>query len=330
MNDPPAAELGALFAPARIHLGFLDLHGGLGRKFGSVGLTVEDIGVRLRLGAARSAVLRGPLADRAGRFLKRACESLGVSARHDLEIVRTIPEHVGLGSGTQLGLAVAAAVARLHGIAVSTSALAAVVDRGERSGIGIGAFDRGGFLVDGGRSADGEPAPIIARFDFPKDWRILLTFDGTRNGLHGDAEQSAFAALPPFEEAIAGRLCRVLAMRLLPGVAEADFAAVSEAVAEIQDRIGHYFSPAQNGLYSSPGVAEVHRWLRKSGVVGLGQSSWGPTGFALVESAARGESLLRAARERFGETGGLRFQLVAGRNHGAEIKVSGRGESSSP
>ncbi|MGH6945016.1 MAG: beta-ribofuranosylaminobenzene 5'-phosphate synthase family protein, partial [Geminicoccaceae bacterium] len=35
-------------APARLHLGFLDLHGGLGRRFGSIGLTLEDIATRLR------------------------------------------------------------------------------------------------------------------------------------------------------------------------------------------------------------------------------------------------------------------------------------------
>jgi beta-ribofuranosylaminobenzene 5'-phosphate synthase len=29
-------------APARLHLGFLDLHGGLGRKFGSLGVTLDE------------------------------------------------------------------------------------------------------------------------------------------------------------------------------------------------------------------------------------------------------------------------------------------------
>ena len=33
----------SVIAPARLHLGFLDLHGGLGWKFGSIGLAVSAI-----------------------------------------------------------------------------------------------------------------------------------------------------------------------------------------------------------------------------------------------------------------------------------------------
>jgi len=330
MMEPGPAEAVELFAPARIHLGFLDLHGGLGRKFGSLGLTIEDIGVRLRLGLGPDTATEGPSADRAHQFLARACAALGVTMGHRLEIESAIPPHVGLGSGTQLGLAVGTALAKLHGIEISTAALAAAIDRGARSGVGIGAFDHGGFLVDGGRSASSGSAPIIARFDLPKDWRILLTFDGGRNGLHGSAEQAAFAALPPFDEAVAGRLCRLLVMRLLPGLAEADFAAVSEVIAEIQSHIGRYFQPVQNGLYSSAAVAEVQGWLRGCGTVGLGQSSWGPTGFALIHSAERGERLLEETSKRFGGTKALQFRLVAGRNRGAEIRLSHRTESHIP
>jgi beta-ribofuranosylaminobenzene 5'-phosphate synthase len=319
-----------LFAPARIHLGFLDLHGGLGRKFGSLGLTIEDIGVRLRLGLGPEAATQGPSVERARIYLARACAALGVATEHRLEIERAIPPHVGLGSGTQLGLAVGTALAQLHRIEISTPTLAAALDRGARSGVGIGAFDRGGFLVDGGRGAGGGAAPIVARFDFPRDWRILLTFDGGRDGLHGAAEQEAFAALPPFDEAVAGRLCRLLVMRLLPGLAEADFAAVTEVVAEIQAHIGRYFQPVQSGLYSSAAVAEVQSWLRGCGVVGLGQSSWGPTGFALIQSAERGKSLLEEACKRFGGANALQFQLVAGRNRGADIRLSRERESRIP
>ncbi|HYB09123.1 MAG TPA: beta-ribofuranosylaminobenzene 5'-phosphate synthase family protein [Alphaproteobacteria bacterium] len=330
MIGPGPAEAVELFAPARIHLGFLDLHGGLGRKFGSLGLTIEDIGVRLRLELGPKVRTEGPSAERADQFLARACTALGVTMGHRLEIASAIPPHVGLGSGTQLGLAVAAALAKLHGIETSTAALAVAMDRGTRSGVGIGAFDRGGFLVDGGRRAGGGSAPIIARFDVPKDWHILLTFDGARNGLHGAAEQAAFAALPPFDEATASRLCRLLVMRLLPGIAEADFDAASEAIAEIQSHIGRHFQPVQEGLYSSAAVAEVQGWLRERGVFGLGQSSWGPTGFALIRSAEQGQHLLEETRKRFGDKKSLQFRLVACRNRGAEIRLLKRTESRTP
>jgi beta-RFAP synthase len=330
MNDASPAQCVEVFAPARLHLGFLDLHGGLGRDYGSIGLTIDGIGTRVRLEPSLGFSSSGPASERAADFLDRAVSALGTERDVRLTIACTAPEHAGLGSGTQLGLAVATALARLHGVRVSTAKLATMVERGGRSGIGIGAFDLGGFLVDGGRSANGKPAPIVARLDFPAAWRMLLTLDRARNGLHGVAEKAAFAGLPQFEEALADRLCRVVLMRLLPGLADVDFTAVSGALAEIQDRIGRYFAPAQSGPYSSPAVAEVQAWLRAQGMIGLGQSSWGPTGFALMPSDMEGERLLAAARKRFGEMNRLEFRLVAGRNRGADITMSRRTNGSDP
>ena len=68
-----------------------------------------------------------------------------------LNLVHSIPAHVGLGSGTQLGLAVGAALARLAGLQLSTDEIALAVGRGLHSGIGIATFQHGGFVLDGGR-----------------------------------------------------------------------------------------------------------------------------------------------------------------------------------
>ena len=40
MNDASPAQCVEVFAPARLHLGFLDLQGGLGRSYGSIGLAI--------------------------------------------------------------------------------------------------------------------------------------------------------------------------------------------------------------------------------------------------------------------------------------------------
>ncbi len=314
------AERTEVFAPARLHLGFLDLNGNLGRKFGSIGLTIEGIGTHLVLTRAATPAADGPNAARALPYLTEAARALDLPATARIEILQAIPEHVGLGSGTQLGIAIAAGLARLHGMQLGAASLAKAVGRGQRSGIGIGAFEQGGFLVDGGRGGDGV-APIIARLEFPVAWRVLLIFDRALSGLHGENETNAFRQLPPLDEEIAGRLCRLLVMQLLPGLATQEFTAVTHAIAEIQERIGDYFAAAQGGRYASQAVAGILAWLRGQGITGIGQTSWGPTGFALIDGAVRASEVETALRRQFGGDDQIDFQIVTGRNHGADIVV---------
>ncbi len=310
-----------IVAPARLHLGFLDLDGGLGRRFGSLGLAIDGFATRLALARAATPVASGTGAARTLDGIARLAEAFNRSPNVALTVSETIPEHAGLGSGTQIGLAAAAAFARLEGIGVAASELAAMIGRGVRSGIGIGIFEQGGFLVDGGRRTEGGAAPIVARLPFPRDWRIVLVLDPTRQGLHGSGESSAFAALPPFSPALAGRLCRQVLLRLLPGLAEHDFAAVSLALGAIQSELGDYFSGAQHGRYSSPAVAAALAWAAAQGIAGIGQSSWGPTGFALVDSEGRATALAAALRQRFDGADAPTCRIVAGLNRGAEISI---------
>src|SRR5260221_8549577 len=153
-----------VFAPARLHLGFLDLNGGLGRRFGSLGLTIDGIGTRLTVTRDAATARRGAVAQRAQRIVDALAAgrfaALGPVA---LRIDEAIPEHVGLGSGTQLGLAVAAGLAALAGERISARALAPLVERGARSGIGIGAFETRGFLVDGGKGIGGASGAAAGR-----------------------------------------------------------------------------------------------------------------------------------------------------------------------
>jgi beta-RFAP synthase len=308
-------------APARLHLGFLDLEGGLGRRFGSVGLTVEGIAARLRIANADTTSVSGVAeVERVGVLLTRLSQVWTLPPVR-VEILETISPHAGLGSGTQLGLALGVGLARLAGRRERPRDVAALLERGARSGIGIGAFESGGFLLDGGKGVADEPPPIVSRLDWPRSWRMLLIFDETHKGLSGSAERGAFAALPPFPAAVAAANCRLVLMQLLPGIAESDLSAAGQAIAELQRTVGDHFAPAQGGRFTSAAVAEVLAWLESEGVAGLGQSSWGPTGFAFLPDAATAERLAAAAERRFGHRTGLRFIVTAGRNRGADIEL---------
>lgn len=308
-------------APARLHFGFLDLHGGLGRRYGSLGLAIDTPVTELIVREARSFSAHGTEATRADDALRRLAKALNLDRSYAAEVKQAIPSHAGLGSGTQLALAIGAALARLNGLPETGRALGEMVDRGARSAIGIAAFDEGGFIVDGGRGPDDGAPPVLARHPFPESWRVLLVLDPKGVGVHGDKEASAFASLEPFSDREAGHLCRLVLMRLLPGLVERDLTAFGAAISEIQAIVGEHFAAAQGGgLWSSPAVGRAVERLEAAGAAGIGQSSWGPTGFAFApsEDAARRlyQSTAEAAR---GE--GLEVLITRGRNSGARVEL---------
>ena len=303
-------------------MGFVDLSGSLGRRFGSVGLTLEGIGVSLTAQLARSISAVGPQAGRAERYAKSLQSQLDVPGGVRIEIEQAIPEHVGLGSGTQLGLAVGLALVRLRGLDLTPRQVASLHERGQRSGVGVAAFESGGFLLDGGRGSQDMPPPVVARADFPERWRVFLIQDDAVQGLHGTREMQAFQALPPFADALAAHLCRLMLMQILPALLEQDLDAFGRGITQVQREVGDYFAPVQGGRFASRSVGEALRWLEEQGIAGVGQSSWGPTGFGIVGSEQQARALERSARERWPDASGLRFAVLAARNQGGEVRTN--------
>ncbi|MGH8478144.1 MAG: beta-ribofuranosylaminobenzene 5'-phosphate synthase family protein [Gammaproteobacteria bacterium] len=306
-------------APARLHMGFLDMSGDLGRRFGGLGLALSEVQTRLSVQRAKGVAAEGPSSERAARSAQAHLQALGIAQGVRIQVHEAIPEHAGLGSGTQLSLAVGAALARLFERDCHLPALAQATRRGLRSGIGIGTFDSGGFVVDGGHGERTMIPPVIAQMPFPGDWRVIVILDRARRGLNGAAESAAFKRLAPMAPETAGRLCRLLVMQVLPALAERDFVPFSAGIAAIQDAVGDHFASLQGGRYTSPAVAEVLAWLRAQGVTGVGQSSWGPTGFALCEDPAEADRLVRAACPKW--TDSLTVLVCTAQNRGAEVMV---------
>ncbi len=306
-------------APARLHMGFLDMSGDLGRRYGGLGLALAELQTRLSVERAKTVSAEGPSAERAAHCAQETLQALGIAQGVRILVHEAIPEHAGLGSGTQLALAVGTALARLFERECRIPDLARITRRGLRSGIGIGAFDSGGFVVDGGHGEGSAIPPVIAQMPFPDDWRVLVILDRARRGLNGAAESAAFKRLDPMSPETAGRLCRLLVMQVLPALAECDFAPFSAGIAAIQDTVGDHFASLQGGRYTSPVTAEALAWLSAQGITGIGQSSWGPTGFGLCEDPAEAERLARAARPRWADS--LTFLVCTAKNRGAELRV---------
>ncbi len=299
-------------APARLHFGLLSLPAEgedfwpdrLGnpslpaRRFGGAGLMVEEPALRLAVEPAAAWSAEGPLAERALGFARR----FAPDAPHRVVVEAAPPEHRGFGSGTQLALAVGKALALSQGIGgLDAVALASRVGRGRRSGLGVHGFGRGGFLVEAGkRGADGV-SPLALRLPFPEAWRVVLTVPPGEAGAHGARERQAFRHLcgrgMPSSDTDA--LCRLVLLGLVPALVERDLPAFGAALFDFNARAGAAFAAEQGGTYAGPRVAEVVAFARGLGVRGVGQSSWGPAVFAVVEDDERAADLVLRLRRRF-------------------------------
>lgn len=332
---------------SRLHFGLFSLPGpsspsSMDRQCGGVGMMVEQPGVAVRVEPAQRWSATGACAERAGHVLEKLSAGPGEPAASQafaVHVESCPPEHVGLGTGTQLSLAIALAIdagRKLVGgqekiVPDAASAPTAVGDaskwislarrlgRGERSALGIHGFLHGGFLVEGGKGASATVSPLVARAEFPDVWRVVLIVPAGGAGCHGQRERQAFAGLAQLQTTANQRdvLCRLTLLGLLPALHETDLPAFGEALFEFNRRVGEMFRPAQGGIYSQPATEELVQLLRGQGVHGVGQSSWGPAVFAVAE-ADRAEHLARLVRERFA----LRENEVIvtrGHNRGARI-----------
>lgn len=321
---------------SRLHFGLLSLptserwpslQGGEtlpARQYGGVGLMIEAPGVQVTAEPAAAWSVEGPLADRALTFVSRFILTLPPNALppQRLLIEHSAAEHSGLGTGTQLGLA----VARVLAVAAGQSNLDAVelgrrVGRGLRSAIGIHGFAQGGLLVEAGQRSDETISPLAVRVAFPETWRLVLVLPPWGRGWHGEEERQAFRRLDGQRTlAVTDALCRLVLLGMLPALAEGDLETFGEALFDYNARVGEMFAPVQGGRYASPRLAELVAFVRRLGVRGVGQSSWGPAVYAVVAAEEPARELAARIRQPFGLEAN-QVLITRAANRGAEIEV---------
>lgn len=326
--------------PARAHLGMLSFGHADRRSYGGVGIMLDQPGVHLRVRRAARYEARGCLADRAVEFARACAERMRLGAQPcAIDVLAAPRPHVGLGSGTQLGLAVAAAVRFLAGGAVDDAehelaaaptggpvggrgawrhsfdipdaiALARWAGRGGRSSVGVYGFSRGGLIVEAGRRVGATPAdedaatrsfsPLVAHVGLPAAWRCVVIVRRDAVGLHGEAEKAAFRALPPVPREVSAELARIALLEMLPAAIEGRFAEFSAAVRRYGRLAGEPFAPASRTLPQAAATDALLDLLERLDAPGCAQSSWGPAVVACCESADTAAALVEALR-RLGE-----------------------------
>jgi beta-ribofuranosylaminobenzene 5'-phosphate synthase len=305
-------------APARLHLGMLDVAGGHARRFGGLGVALNRPAAVVEASSSDDVTAEGPDAERALAVARRCREALRLAGGAHVRVLEKIPAHVGLGSGTKLALAVTAALAALAGQTPEPRAIARAAGRGARSAVGLWTFVLGGLVVEGGvRNGVEQAAPLLARHPMPDEWRCVLAIPSANPGLSGRAEEDAFARLRPDADH-AALIAQLVLTSLLPGLAEGDLTEFGAALTRVQRLVGEGFAPVQGGVFH-PSAGPLVDALLRHGAAGAGQSSWGPAVYGVVGGEHAGHELARRMEAEL--AGGGRVELVSFDNRGARVEA---------
>jgi beta-RFAP synthase len=291
--------------------------------FGGLGVGINQPNIIIEAQNASTLTVTGQETELATALANRFFNAYQVKPAGHIHVKEAIPAHTGLGSGTQLALAIATALAKLNSIKATVPQLAYAMGRAQRTGVGTAIFEKGGFVVDGGKKT-GEAAgfpPLIYRQPFPDEWRFVTAVPNVKKGLSNSEETSAFKKLPPMHEGEVAKICRLTMLKLLPALAEKDIESFGEALTAIQIVTGNYFAHVQGGTYSNKEVAETLGFIKGLGAYGFGQSSWGPAVYGIVKQEQAQPALKKLKAYLAGGFGGEAF-IAKPNNRGATIKVT--------
>ena len=303
MAGPPSPVF--VEAAARLHFGVLDLRGSVGRWFGGLGAAAPAPRLIISVEPNETLSADGDDAVRAAAFAGRYLAHYGLPPAARVTVHHALPQHSGLGSGTQLALSVARALAELHGHSTDVRVLAAAVGRARRSAVGTWTFADGGFVVEGGRERERDACgPLVARLPFPTDWRCVLAVpDASAPGLSGAAEDAVFASLPRPSERDVEKVAHLVLMLMLPALADAELEAFGRALTEVQEITGRWFASVQGGAFARGISAELIARMADWGACGVGQSSWGPAVYGIVAGDGNAKRLGDQVRSFLGSRG---------------------------
>lgn len=327
--------------PSRLHLTLIDLNGSCGRIDGGVGITIRDPELVLRAEPSPNRdqginihfedsnnLSENLIRDYSQKIKESAINTLNyfnINGGFDFFVEKSYPAHAGLGSGTQLSLATSKLITNLNDIEVETDTLGQIVGRGGTSGIGVEAFNHGGFIVDGGHSkheksdflpssaSSASPPPVLAHYDFPEDWNIILAIPKLDKSVSGKMEVNIFQKYCPIPLSEVQKLSHLILMKMMPAVLEKDIDSFGDALNQIQS-VG--FKKREMDLQNKL-IRDILDSMRDSGASGAGMSSFGPTLFAVTKNNPK--KVLNAAKDAMGDYEGINL-VTRAQNTGAQIK----------
>ncbi|MEM2185174.1 MAG: hypothetical protein QXD79_07170 [Candidatus Methanomethylicia archaeon] len=315
---------------ARLHLGFYNF---LTEDiaYGSLGVAIDQPKIVVKVKRDQGIKVVNKTKINVDDVIQKIIEKLDVN-NIQIEILEAIPRHVGLGSTTQTTLTIAYAITKLLNLNYSIRELAFILGRGRNSGIGIAAFERGGFIIDSGRkiSKDGTVEPPISIQDLPKpiftiklpkNWYFIIFIPKVKMGLDERTEISAMRTPQPIPQELQLELYKIILLKIIPATIKRDIETFGQAITKLQIIVGKYFSKYQGGIFSSKEVEYIVNTLLENGAYGAGQSSWGPTTYGITKGYKNAIKITEKTYKKTLENGIETIYLITkARNKPANIK----------
>ena len=283
---------------SRLHFGLICSEPAARWRFGGIGVMLRQPAWRLSvtpiMADKDSIEASSDICRRIREFLQNIR-----SRRHltslCIQVHGEVPFHTGLGSGTQLALALSAAGELLthHRLQDDPFELAQLACRAERSAIGTVGFARGGFLVDHGEPNGESLHRQVDRFMLPDDWRFVLAHPENSQGLSGEKERTFFGQRIHMPQKLIDSIEQQVLQEIIPTVREKQFEAFATALENYGQTVGTFYAAEQGGVFAHPAMAQLATHLRSVGVSGMAQSSWGPLIGIPARSQKHAEEILR-------------------------------------
>ena len=233
--------------PSRLHMSLFDMNGSYKRIDGGIGLALQDPQFVLECEETEKGVTFdfdsklndeeaiAECTEKIPAAAQRTIEHFSIDTGFHFTVHSTYHPHSGLGSGTQIALATAKLITETVGISgVEGKELSTIVGRGGTSGIGTYVNELGGLIVDGGHSlvekpgflpsgaSKASPPPLIARYEFPEEWDILVAMPDIDYYVNGQQEVNIFQTYCPIPKDEVEKVSHIVLMNLLPFLLEKD------------------------------------------------------------------------------------------------------------
>lgn len=311
----------------RINLGLIDLSEKPHRIDGSHGMYTNLVmgQVTIQSSSMNRVVINSSYPERYHEVIERCKRIVGSKFNKFSVLVENfIGRHNGLGSGTQLSMAIVEAFNKEFNLELSLDDKAYLAGSGGTSSVGVFCFDRGGYIFDAGRLYPKEKSSrgpsenyrfhklstLLTRLELPK-WYVCILIPKTSTIVFDELETSLFEKHLPIPDDEVNMLCKLILMGIMPAIVAHDFSSFCFSI-EQSMKIG--FRSREILTYGST-IKEQMQELKQAGFQGVGMSSFGPTIFGFSAN----KTTEKVAVDKLKKRTSSEIYLTTLRNKGADI-----------